>query len=428
MSRLTGFTYTDYVHFFALFRAGYIPQPFSLHPRFPHLVSGMMKKSNALTILLDPSVSDIIPGHLIPTLEAISATELPLIDEETVKGAFYMTSGSTSDLPKLVHHNLKAFQTLVYKTSTATNHGIINALGSICYVGQLGVLMANMHHCCPIILPTGIPFQKDELLAMFHQLSMRRLILFPTHITTFFRQSKIDPELLEVLKQFHQVAYTGAPLPSSDISYALENGIKLQSVAGQTELFGTLRSPIGDPESSRPVPGVKYHFTEQGELVVLKDSIDIPSQREFLAEDGCFYTGDIFEKKGDGWRFVGRNDDRIKAEYGGYYWPRYIEDEVIRVCSDVVTSCIVLGAGRISPTLVVEVEDINSEEAKSIPKLVVQRLKGWMEKRYSHESIVEEKFVVVVKKGELPRTANKGNVRRAAAEKQFKELLDGIYA
>jgi acyl-coenzyme A synthetase/AMP-(fatty) acid ligase len=427
MSRLTGFTYTDYVHLFALFRAGYIPQPFSLSPKFPHLVSGMMKKSNALTVLLDPSVSDIIPGHLIPPLSEISATELPLIDEETVKGIFYMTSGSTSDLPKLVHYNLKTFQTLVYKTSTA-NHGIINALGSICYGAQLGNLVTNMHHCCPIILPTRIPFQKDELMAMFHQLSMRRLRLSPTHISTFLQQSKSDPELLEVLKQFHEVSYTGAPLSQPDINYALENGIKLQSLAGMTELFGTLRSPIGDPDSLRPIPGVKYHFTEQGEMVVLKDSIDIPSQKEFLAEDGCFYTGDIFEKNGDGWRFVGRNDDRVKAEYGGYYWPRYIEDEVIRVCSDVVTSCIVLGTGRISPTLVVEVGDINSEEAKRIPKLVVQRLKGWMEKRYPHESIVEEKFVVVVEKGELPRTANKGNVRRAAAEKQFKELLDGIYA
>ncbi|KAI5818798.1 hypothetical protein BZA77DRAFT_277312 [Pyronema omphalodes] len=424
---VTGFTYTDHVHLLALSRAGYIPQPFSLNPKFPYLVSAMMEKSNALTVLLDSSVFGIIPGHLIPPLSEMATAEPPLINEEVVQGIFYMTSGSTGDLPKLIRHDLKTFQTIVFKISTA-NHGLVNAVGSICYVAQLDTLMTNMLHCSPIILPTKIPFQKDELMAMFHQLGMRRLRIPPAHISSFLQQSKSDPELLEVLKQLHEISWTGAPLSEPDTEYALKNGIKLQSLVGLTELFATLRSPVGNPDCLKPIEGMKYHFTEKGEMVVLKDSMDIPSQKELLAEDGCFYTGDIFEKNGDGWKFIGRNDDRVKAEFGGYYWPRYIEDEVLRTCSDLFTSCLVLGSGRLSPTMLVEVEDVNSEEAKRIPKLVVQRLKGWMEKRYPHESIIEEKFVAVVKKGEFPRTANKGNVRRSAAEKQFKELLDGIYA
>ena len=66
-------------------------------------------------------------------------------------------------------------------------------------------------------------------------------------------------------------------------------------------------------------------------------------------------------------------------------------------------------------------------DSEKLKKEIVRRTRQFHSRRFIHERITSTKYVVVVERGTLPRTATKGNVRRKAVEDQYKELLDGIY-
>lgn len=66
-------------------------------------------------------------------------------------------------------------------------------------------------------------------------------------------------------------------------------------------------------------------------------------------------------------------------------------------------------------------------DAERLKKEIIRRTRQFHSRRYIHERITSARYVVVVERGTLPRTATKGNIRRQAVEDQYKELLDGIY-
>lgn len=59
---------------------------------------------------------------------------------------------------------------------------------------------------------------------------------------------------------------------------------------------------------------------------------------------------------------------------------------------------------------------------------ILRRTRTFHERRYVHERILEEKMIVVVERGALPRTATKGNVQRLLTEEKYKETLDDIFS
>jgi len=66
-------------------------------------------------------------------------------------------------------------------------------------------------------------------------------------------------------------------------------------------------------------------------------------------------------------------------------------------------------------------------DPEKLKEEIIRRTSQFYSRHFIHERITSTKHVVVVKRGALPRTATKGNVRRQAVEDQYKELLDGIY-
>jgi predicted PilT family ATPase len=86
----------------------------------------------------------------------------------------------------------------------------------------------------------------------------------------------------------------------------------------------------------------------------------------------------------------------------------------------------VVGYGRPSPTLVVEVPAGMDEE--KLKRDIIRAIRPFNSRRYMHERIVSEKMVIVVPPNSLPRTASKGNIRRRAVEEAYKKELDEIYA
>jgi len=66
-------------------------------------------------------------------------------------------------------------------------------------------------------------------------------------------------------------------------------------------------------------------------------------------------------------------------------------------------------------------------DAEELKEEIIRRTGQFHSRRFIHERITSTKHVVVVECGALPRTPVKGNILRRATEKQYKELLDGIY-
>ena len=107
---------------------------------------------------------------------------------------------------------------------------------------------------------------------------------------------------------------------------------------------------------------------------------------------------------------------------------RSIEDGVRATCGELIFDCVVVGNGRIRPTLFVEASEKCPMDVEKLKEEVVERMKQFNHRHYAQERITSTKHVVVVEHGTLPRTPTKGNIRRRAVEDEYKELLDGICA
>ena len=101
----------DAVHIYAVARAGYIPQYFSLRLPNPDIIFELLEKSNGRALIYDPSYASVL-DHPLPTYPAVDARTLPIAEatlppnQASVNGndvlMIFHTSGSTSGRPKLV--------------------------------------------------------------------------------------------------------------------------------------------------------------------------------------------------------------------------------------------------------------------------------------------------------------------------------------
>lgn len=105
-------TYVDVLHIYAIVRAGYVPQLFSLRLPNPDVIFELLAKSSGMALIFDESFGDVEPQGGVPTYmasdvraEAVCDVTLPPIAEGTDGDETLMifhTSGSTSGRPKLV--------------------------------------------------------------------------------------------------------------------------------------------------------------------------------------------------------------------------------------------------------------------------------------------------------------------------------------
>lgn len=317
------------------------------------------------------------------------------------------------------------------------------------------MLIGALQHGSCTIQPSAISFSSNELVSMIARCSLNRLNQFATFLSVHLRNSRNNPKLLSMLSSLDEVLYSGLPLGREEEDWALSNGIKIRNLFGNTECGAMLPSIGGEGDDSRllrPIEGTSYDFTSLSstspntssshapppahtnansdtnllELVIRSDSGDCPDP-SLRHTDGHYHTGDLFlEVKPQSYAFRGRDDDWIKSENALRCDTKAIEDNVLATCADLVESCIVVGNGRPSPALFVEPK-VALAKADKLKRDIVRRIRPFHTRRFMHERIVEAKFVVVVPKGTLPRTATKGNIRRKAVEEAFKDVLDRIY-
>ena len=85
-----------------------------------------------------------------------------------------------------------------------------------------------------------------------------------------------------------------------------------------------------------------------------------------------------------------------------FFFFRAIEDHVKRACRDLVFDCVVVGAGRPSPALIIEpmLQGVNQSQLRQD---IWNRIQPFQVRRYLHEQIAV-RAILVVEQWSLPRT------------------------
>ncbi|KAI8980685.1 acetyl-CoA synthetase-like protein [Trametes punicea] len=464
---LGGMTYVDAVHIYSIVRAGYIPQFFSLRLPNPDIIFELLEKSNGKALIYDDSYASVLSHNPVPTYVAVDARLCSPVDvllppnQGSTNGddtlMIFHTSGSTSGRPKLVPCSYswwdftleKSYAAMKPKDSRNGRQDVTVWMGSLCHFGQTFMLSGMIQHGSCTVQFTKQAFSSDELVDMIQRCGLSRINQFPTYLTHHLRNSRHDPKLLALLQNLDEIFVSGLMMSPEDEDWVYRNGIKLMNCYGSTEVGSMLVSPEDDSRNTvhalRPVPGTKYAFApiepaapcdpETGyqnanaqllELIVLAESPDCPD-RSLRHADGNYHTGDLFLEVAPGqYVYRGRNDDWIKSENSLRCDTKAIEDNVLATCADLVAACIVVGNGRPSPALFVE-PAVEGADPEKLKRDIVRRIRPFHARRYMHERIVSPRFVLVVPRNTLPRTATKGNIRRRAVEDAFKSDLDVVY-
>ncbi|GAB3269839.1 AMP-binding protein [Parahaliea aestuarii] len=166
-----------------------------------------------------------------------------------------------------------------------------------------------------------------------------------------------------------------APTPPPLIHWFGELGLTLMEGFGQTEAMGLIVSGhdsrrIGSV--GKPLPGVEYRITDEGELVVRSEGntpgyYKDPAKTAELLRDGWLHTGDKARVDEDGFIYItGRVKDYFKTIQGKFVAPPPIEGAFAKN-PHTEQQCL-LGRGY-SKTVMVAVV---TEEAKSLPREEVE--------------------------------------------------------
>ncbi|KAI0788601.1 hypothetical protein C8Q75DRAFT_793755 [Abortiporus biennis] len=457
---LGGMTYIDCLTIYGIARAGYIPQHFSLRLPNPTVIYELLDMAAGKAIIHDTSFAVSVSDSPVATYLAsdvraapVNSVTLPPVSRE-VNGddtiMIFHTSGSTSGRPKLVPCSYSWWQEMLRKAAVSTvpydrrRQDVTVWMGSMCHIGQTFMFVGAIQHGTCTVQASSQAFPSSELMDMITRCRLNRINQFPTFLSTHLRESRRNPKLLAMLQGLDEIFYSGMMIPQEDEEWVHRNGIKVINCFGSTECGAMLLSdrefkgmyaplePIDGtsygffPISSSPVEGSSHNANAALlELVILSSSPDCPD-RSLRASDGHYHTGDLFIEVSPG-RYVsrGRNDDWIKTENSLRCDTKAIEDNVRAVCGNLISDCIVVGNRRASPALFIEPQGDYDEER--LKKEIIRKTRHFHSRRYLHERITSTKFIVVVPKGTLPRTASKGNIRRRAVEEAFKDQLDEIY-
>lgn len=460
---LAGMDYSDVVTIYGMSRAGFVPQLFSLRLPNPTVIYELLLKANSKALIYDPSFDTIVTDPPVKVLCTLSLSELDSHAEEPLPSFpswgpddlvfIFHTSGSTSGSPKLVPCTLRWVDSVVFKSREASRpagkdanrQDVSTWMGSMCHIAQSFMLIGSLQHGSCTIKPTKINFSSEELVDMIFRCDLNRLHQFASFLSVHIRHARQNPKLLAYLQSMDIIITSGLPLPQEDEEFAYQNKLNLVNLFGSTECGAMMLSQKTHGVEARllkPLLGVKYGFFPAGpasnlegyhvsansellELVILGDSPDCPHP-SLRKPDGHFHTGDLFLQVREGQYLPrGRDDDWIKSLNSLRCDTRAIEENIRATCGDLVDECVVVGTGRPSPALFVEpATEMNHERLKAE---ILRRTHGFHSRRYLHEQITEEDFIIVVERNSLPRTVTKGNIRRKAVEEKYKDLLDEIY-
>ena len=245
-----------------------------------------------------------------------------------------------------------------------------------------------------------------------------------------------------------------APMSAELFEYYMALGIPIVNAFGMTELHNIpcasfpgndVRGTVG-----HLLPGWEAMKTQEGELL-LRGPIGFSGYRgkeEELAEvmdaDGWLHTGDLCELYQNGYvAIVGRKKDVLITSGGKNISPELIENKI--KSSPYISEAIVIGDGRHYLTILIELDadavgDLLQRQGISyttlrdmaansmVVKLIETEIEGVNKELARAETI--KKFAIIPRDlshddGEMTPTRK---VKRTEMEKQFFDLIDGMYS
>ncbi|KAJ7846028.1 acetyl-CoA synthetase-like protein [Mycena olivaceomarginata] len=468
---ITGIKYSDLAHIYGLARAGFVIEVLNANCHIP-VIRDLFAKTGGKALLFDPKFTGLVeesdiglPSQVIPDLNNLPAVSSPLPDLPEVTpddiALIFHTSGTTSGIPKPVpetHRWLKCqaqvqWPNLMQCYREDGRPLVVNNLGSFANIGSATTMsyLSWSGHC---LIQTSKPdFEVDEFLAMVEQ-GLNAMVLYAPWLSKILDIARSNTTVLSALKEMGQVHYTGAALNPDDEIWATEQGIPVTALYATTETAGVLVTPLAEKgilPGMRVIEGIDVKFiptrgldhahldgdseqrTQGGKLFDLffpVESDNCPHASIRNRPDGHI-TGDLFEEVKPGvYCFRGRNDDWIRTgKHLSFCDTKSIEDHVLTSCADLVENCVVVGHYKPAVILFVEpIQPIDSASAEGVLKTaILQRIADFNSRLIPHERINSALQIVSVRAGSLPRTTEKGNIRRKAAEDEHSTILKEIY-
>ncbi|KAI0367868.1 acetyl-CoA synthetase-like protein [Pilatotrama ljubarskyi] len=465
---LKGSHWSDLAHIYSVAAAGFVPEVFGL-PFTATFVQDLLGTHGAHVLIYDAAFEALLPQvkwqqtiMRLPKLNELPKTDAqpsapPEVSEDDVAMIFH-TSGTTGGRPKPVPQTHKwlvaegevTWKCVIQRHPEGQQQHIFNNIGSFASIGAASCVTFMSWSGACLTQSSGREITAAEFLAMVQQCGLNFLLQYAPWLAKLLAAARESPDILDALRGLQQIAYTGASLSNSDEGWALEQGIPLTPMYANTEcgplMVASLESrepylrlasevdckllPVGlaDGENAHGAPGRQLY-----EFYVSADSKTCPHP-SIRNRPAGHVTGDLFEEAKPGcYVFRGRSDDWIRT--GGnpaFCDTKAIEENVLKTCGDVVHNCVVVGHQRICPVLVVEPEpsaDLSSspEAQLKLKDLIIDRTAAFNEKLFAHERITSPECILLVPAWSLPRTTEKGNVRRKATEEQFRAEIEKIY-
>ncbi|KAJ6600810.1 putative amp-CoA ligase [Mycena sp. CBHHK59/15] len=476
---LTGKKYTDLINILGLCSAGYVPQLFSVVFPNSDVIWDLLSASNAKALILDDTFSSNAERAPVPTSAALTIAdlensngnaeyEIAAVSQDDIALVVH-SSGTTSGTPKLIpttHGWISTY--ILYRYSVCQGNldgeNVFNTIGSLAHVGSFtceprgdysfiilsettpAFLGAAYRGYCTAQSP-AVGMSTEELMKMVKTCGLNRMAVYATFLSVYIKDAQKDPEVLKALQGFRQIVHAGVSLNREDEEWAYANDLPITAMYATSETATLMTTKLGSSPSDRLlrlIPGgsaqfIWYSMTNENtlvssspqlwEIVLPAGAPDSPHSSLFNS-DNMYHTGDLFEEVQPGlYTFRGRKDDWLKTVWG-FCDTKAIEDNVRKTCEGLIHDAVVVGTNRAKPVLFVETTGggLSDEENFKLAEKIISRTKLFNERLFPHERINNPRQIRVLPKGTLPRTKEKGNVRRNATEELFATELDAMCA
>ncbi|KAJ6586259.1 acetyl-CoA synthetase-like protein [Mycena vulgaris] len=468
---LTGTVYSDLVTLYAISAAGFVPQVFSIKFSRPGriIILDLLAACEGKALVLDPTFSDEVNDTTIPVMEIPGLSSLPAVAPGTLEAPsadstdtamIFHTSGTTGGKPKPVRctHDWMVWQAIhVNKIWQGSFEGqdIMNNLGSFAHVGTASSMNYLPLSGSCLVQTSCSDFPADEFMALVNQQGMNRMFIYADWLVKLASIARSDERVLSALRGMRQITYTGSAINPEVEKWLVEQDVPLATMYATTEVSPALVSNLADRSTlpaMRVIPGVDLTFIPASNISVedldgdaagrskggMLCDLFIPANSRHcthptvMSRSDGHITGDLFEEVQPGYyAFRGRNDDWIHTGAGLLYCDtKSIEDNIRVTCPDIVRNCTVVGHYKPAVVLFVEAfsDSTTVDDVATLKDEVLRRTAAFNSDLFEHERIVDREHIVVVPPGVLPRTKEKGNIRRKAVEEDYATVLEEIYA
>ncbi|KAJ7749584.1 acetyl-CoA synthetase-like protein [Mycena maculata] len=466
---LRGTIYSDLVNLYAVSAAGFVPQVFSVKFSRPGrtIILDLLAACDGKALLLDPTFSDAINDATIPTIEIPVLSSHPPVApgtleapsaESTDLAMIFHTSGTTGGKPKPVRcdHHWMVWQAISVDKIWQGSFGpdIMNNLGSFAHVGTASSMNYLPLRGSCLVQTSRSDFSAEEFMALVNEQGMNRMFIYADWLVKLASIARADEKVLAALRGMRQIAYTGAAINPEVEKWLVGQNVPISTMYATTEVSPALVSNLADRTTlpaMRVMPGVDLTFIPASNVTVedldgdaagrskggILYDVFIPASSKHCPHptvmtraDGHI-TGDLFEEVQPGYyAFRGRNDDWIRTGPGLVFCDtKSIEDNIRITCPDIVRNCTVVG--HYKPAVVLFIEAVSDsttpDDVLKLKDEVLRRTAAFNSALFPHERIVDREHIVVVPSGVLPRTKEKGNIRRKAVEEDYAGILEQIY-